>query len=73
LDPDGGTKSRNKAGPSGKGSSIACNAVRYASAKRRVEKLNERYGLWLLKNSLTGKWSKKLCNRKPYKRRSPFW
>jgi hypothetical protein len=29
--------------------------------------------LWLLKNSLTGKWSKKLCNRKPYKRRSPFW
>jgi hypothetical protein len=28
---------------------------------------------WLLKNSLTAKWSKKLCARKPYKRRSSFW
>src|SRR5215831_6112772 len=28
--------------------------------------------MWLLKNSLTGKWSKKVCNRKPYKRRSQF-
>ncbi len=28
--------------------------------------------LWLLKNSLTQKRSKKLCNRKPYKRRSRF-
>ena len=26
----------------------------------------------LLKNSLTRKWSKKLCNRKPYKRLSRF-
>jgi hypothetical protein len=34
--------------------------------------LNERNGLWLLKNSLTGKWPKKLCIRKPYKRLSPF-
>jgi hypothetical protein len=25
---------------------------------------------WLLKNSLIGKWSKKLYGRKPYKRRS---
>jgi hypothetical protein len=40
LDPDGSTKSRNKAGLSGKGSSIACNAARYASAKLKVEKLN---------------------------------
>ena len=32
----------------------------------------ERNGLWLLKNSITGKWLKKLCDRKPYERRSPF-
>ena len=30
-------------------------------------------GLWLLKNSLAGKSPKKLCDKKPYKRRSPFW
>ena len=29
-------------------------------------------GLWLLKNSLPGKRSKKLCARMPYKRRSRF-
>jgi hypothetical protein len=27
---------------------------------------------WLLKNSFTENWLKKLCNRKPYKRRSRF-
>jgi hypothetical protein len=33
---------KSKAGHSGKGSSIAYNAARYASAKRKTEKLNER-------------------------------
>jgi hypothetical protein len=28
--------------------------------------------LWLLKNSITRKWPKKLCIRKPYKRLSRF-
>ena len=32
----------------------------------------ERKRLWLLKNSLSGKRSKKLCVRTPYKRRSRF-
>ncbi|HEY3620500.1 MAG TPA: hypothetical protein VGK96_27170 [Candidatus Sulfotelmatobacter sp.] len=45
MDPGGSTKSKNKAGRSGKGSSIACNAARYASAKLRVEKLNKRKDL----------------------------
>ena len=31
------------------------------------------YQAWLLKNSLAGKSPKKLCDKKPYKRRSPFW
>jgi len=30
-------------------------------------------GLWLLKNSISRNWSKKLCARMPYKRRSRFW
>jgi hypothetical protein len=34
--------------------------------------VNECYRLWLLKNSLTRKRAEKLCNRKPYKRRSLF-
>jgi hypothetical protein len=41
LDPDGNMKSKNKGGRAGRGLSIACNAARYASAKRRVENLNE--------------------------------
>jgi hypothetical protein len=35
--------------------------------------VNECYREWLLKNSLTRKWPKKLSNRKPYNRRSLFW
>jgi hypothetical protein len=34
---------------------------------------SERYGLWLLKNSQAEKSPKKLCDKKPYKRRSPLW
>jgi hypothetical protein len=34
--------------------------------------VNERYRLWLLKNSIIKKWPKKLCIRKPYKRLSRF-
>src|SRR5579871_1433392 len=31
------------------------------------------YGMWLLKNSFAENSQKKLCDRKPYKRRSPIW
>jgi hypothetical protein len=30
-----------------------------------VDRVNERYGLWLLKNSISRNWSKKLCARMP--------
>jgi hypothetical protein len=44
LDLDGSTKSKNKAGHSGKDLSIACNAARYAGprSKIKIERLNER-------------------------------
>ena len=41
LDRDGSTKSRNRAGPSGKGSFIACNAARFASLKPQIARINE--------------------------------
>ena len=44
LDLDGSTKSKNKAGHSGKDLSIACNAARFAGprSKIKIERLNER-------------------------------
>jgi hypothetical protein len=52
-DQDGSTKSKNKAGRSGKDSSIAYNAVRFAGprSKLKIQRPNECNGLWLLKNS----------------------
>jgi hypothetical protein len=39
LDPDGSTKSKNKAGRSGKSSSIGCNGAPSASLKNEISEL----------------------------------
>jgi hypothetical protein len=46
----------------------------YAAGNTDAHKspVDERYRLWLLKNSISRKWSKKLCARMPYKRLSGF-
>ena len=41
LDLDGNTKSKNKAGRSGNGSSIASNTVRFADRRFQAEKFDE--------------------------------
>jgi hypothetical protein len=45
LDLDGNTKSKNKAGPYGNGSSIVCNAVRFAKRKVQAKKFDECQGI----------------------------
>ena len=47
LDRGGSTNWKNKAGPFGNGSYIACNAVRFAGRKRWAKRINERNSLWV--------------------------
>src|SRR5439155_16836473 len=51
-DRDGNTRSKSKAGRSGKGSCTDCRTVLYASPNHKLENFNERYRLWVLKKSL---------------------
>jgi hypothetical protein len=48
------------------------SGVAVAKSPLHHEWVNERNRLWLLKNSITRKCPKKLCNRKPHKRLSRF-
>jgi len=56
----------NKVGRSGKGSSIACKVARFASPKRKIEKVNE----VLNRTGRLGRLSARIWHQQPSRRRT---